>query len=266
VLPYSVFATRTVAATVRDKPDQYEKLMREAAELDPSCYYDLWDFALRRQREDQAAEFMDKACAADPDSVRVSNHAVWRVRYYLKKGQTATARTIADEAGEVYSSIALESKAVFFETTGKYNDAFEWFAKMEERYDQPGPLISFCLRYKQRTGDSRFEPELQRRVKKLFPKGMEKVSLKDFRAPPTDGVLIKEQNDLVQSAGLKAGDVIVAVYGVRVHTFEQYSFGRDLRDAPELDLIVWQGDAFREFKPSPPDHRFGADFGDYVPR
>ena len=88
----------------------------------------------------------------------------------------------------------------------------------------------------------------------------------DFHSPPTDGVLIEQQNDLLRSAGLKAGDVIVAVYGVRMHNFQQYVYGRDLKTTPELDLIVWHDGAYREFKASPPSHRFGVPFGDYVPK
>ena len=37
------------------------------------------------------------------------------------------------------------------------------------------------------------------------------------------------------------------------------------KDISELDLIVWHGGAYHEFKPSPPNHRFGLDFGDYKP-
>jgi len=50
-----------------------------------------------------------------------------------------------------------------------------------------------------------------------------------------------------------------------VHNFLQYSYGRGLKDTPELDLIVWQGDGYHEFTPAPPNHLFGADFGDFRP-
>jgi len=66
-------------------------------------------------------------------------------------------------------------------------------------------------------------------------------------------------------AGLKQGDVIVAIDGIRAHNFAQYSYVRDSKQSPELDLIVWQGSAYREIKASPPNHRFGVDFGDYKP-
>jgi hypothetical protein len=263
VLPYSLFAMRTVAWTVEDKPDQYEKLMVQAAKLDPSCYYDLARYFQNRHDDDQAAQDYDLACAADQDSVRVSNFATWRVRYYLKHGQTDKARQIADFAGEVYSAGGLQAEALFFEMTSNYDEAFNWYAKNEERYNNAVPLLNFCLWYQALTGDHRFAPEVQKRMGKLFPKGIEEVSLNDFHGPPTDGVLIRQENKLLTAAGLKKGDVIVAVYGIRVHNMVQYAYGRVQKTTPELILIVWQGSGYREFKPSPPNHLFGLDFGDY---
>jgi hypothetical protein len=184
----------------------------------------------------------------------------------LKKGQIEKARQIADEGGEVYSSVGLEAKATFFEMTTNYTDAFVWFAKLEERYDKPGPLIAFCGRYKNLTGDSRFEPEVKKRVKKMFPDGMEQVSLTDFQGPPADGVHIRQQNDLLTAAGLRAGDVIVALNGTRTHTFNQYMFVRELLTGPEMNLIVWNSKGYRAVKASPPDHKFNADFRDYRPQ
>jgi tetratricopeptide (TPR) repeat protein len=266
VLPYSINAMRTVANTVYSQPEQYQKLMLQAATLDPVCYYDLGSYEVSRHEEDLGAKYIDQACAADPDSVRVSNEAYWRVQYYLKKGQIEKARQIADEGGEVYSEVGLEAKASFLEKTTNYDDAFEWFAKIEERYNNSGPLIAFCERYKNLTGDTRFEPELTKRVKKLFPNGMEKVSLVDFHGPPTDGVSILQQNESLTAAGLRIGDVIVALNSTRTHTFNQYVFIRDALTGPELDLIVWQGSGYHEIKASPPNHKFGVDFGDYRPQ
>jgi tetratricopeptide (TPR) repeat protein len=266
VLPWSVSALRRVAGTVYDQPDQYEKFMLQAAELDPSAYYDLGDYYIRLNQDDKGAPYIDKACETDADVVRVSNHAEWRVRYHLKKGETDKAREIADAAGQVYSSSGLVAKAVFMEATSNYDGAFEWFSKNEERYGYSGPLIAFCQRYKTLTGDTRFDSELKKREKILFPKGMEKVSRSDFQAAPSDGVLIQGQSDLLSSAGMKQGDVIVAINGTRAHNFQQYTYLRDSLDSPELDLIVWQGGAYHEIRSSPPSHRFGADFGDYNPK
>ena len=265
LLPYSVFALRTVAGTVYDQPDQYEKFMLQAAALTPAYYYDLGNYALSHNQEAKAAEYTDKACDNDPDAVRVSYHAEWRIRYYLKKGQREKAREIADFAGEVYSAVGLTAKAVFLEAITNYDGAFEWYAKSEDRYNEPGPVMAFCSRYQVQTGDSRFASELQKRLKIYFPKGMEKVSISDFSAAPTDGTAINGQNDLVRSAGLRRGDVIVAVGGIRTHSYAQYTYIRDLQPSPELALIVWQGNSYHEIKASPPNHLFGVSLGDYKP-
>ena len=37
------------------------------------------------------------------------------------------------------------------------------------------------------------------------------------------------------------------------------------KNTPELDLIVWQGDAYREVTASPPKHLFGARIENYSP-
>jgi len=263
MLPYSATARQNVAGVANDQPDQYEKLMLQAAELNPARYYSLGDYFLDHTNEDKAAFYIDKACASDPDSVRVSNYAVWRVKYYLKRGQTDKAREIADSASDVYSSCGLESEAVFQESSSNYDGAFEWYAKIEERYDDSGPLLAFCRRYQTETGDTRFEAEMQKRLGKLFTNGIENVSLTNFQGLPADGVSIQAENDLLKSARLRAGSVIVAVYGVRVHNFQQYNYARELKSTPELDLIVWQGRRYYEFKPNIPGHHFGVSFGDY---
>ncbi len=96
--------------------------------------------------------------------------------------------------------------------------------------------------------------------------GIEKVTLNNFQKPPIDGAAIWEENDLIREAGLKRGDIIVAVYGIRVHNFEQYTYGRETSKSPQLDLIVWQGKAYHEVQASPPEHRFGGKFGTYPAR
>lgn len=267
-LPYSPVALRAVAESAYDRPATYEDLMTQAAQIDPRYYYNLGDYVLRMNKtvqEDKAAQYYQAGYDADPDRVGASSHAEWLVRYWLKRNRKAKASAIAQEGGEVYSGAGLEAQAVYFELTSDYERAFEWFAKYEERYGDSTPLVNFCIRYKTQTGNSRFDAELKKRSAKLFPKGIEKVSLADFKNPPTDGVGFGSESGLMQEAGLKTTDVIVAVYGIRVHNMAQYSYGRALKDTPEMDLIVWQGDGYHEIKASPPGHLFGVNLIDYSP-
>jgi tetratricopeptide (TPR) repeat protein len=265
VLSYDYFAMEKVADTVEDQPVKYEQLMFKAAELNPSDYFKLADY-FEPRNDDKAAGYIEKGNSQDPDSVRASDYASWLIKYYLKKGRTEAARREADFAGEVYSSMGLQAKAEFLEATGDEAGAFQWYSNIEERYDESGPVVAFCIRYKNRTGDTRYDGELNKRMAKLFPQGIEKVSIGDFKAPPTDGVLINEATDLAGAAGLKVGDVIVAINGIRMHNFNQYSCGREFDATPEMNLIVWQGNRYNQIKASPPDHHFGGDFGDYKAR
>jgi tetratricopeptide (TPR) repeat protein len=260
---YSIQAMTWLAWSVKDKPIDYEILMVRAAEVNPSEYFTLAGYFAERKEDDKAAKYFEKGNAADPDAVLVASHASWLVKYYLKKGRIEDARKAADFAGEVYSFSGLQAKAEFLEATKDYAGAFQWYANIEERYEDSGPVVAFCLRYKSNTGDTRFDAEVKERADKVFPNGVEKVGLGDFSGAPADGVLFKEESDLLRASGLKQGDVIVAAYGVRVHNVAQYNYERDNSDNPELDLIVWQGDGYHEIKASPPNHRFGVDIGNY---
>ncbi len=187
VLEYSAHALSRVAAVTEAQPDRFEKLMAKAAALDPDYYYNLSTYFIERTNETKTADYLEKAIALGPDSVTAANQAGWLIQYYLRQGQKEKARQLADMAGEVYSARGLAAKAEFFEAVGNYDEAFTWFAKIEERYNYPDDLLTFCQRYKQKTGDTRFDNEAQKRLGKLFPVGIEKVTLNDFQKPPTDG-------------------------------------------------------------------------------
>jgi tetratricopeptide (TPR) repeat protein len=263
MLPYWPGALRAVANSVGGQPEKYEPLMKRAGELDPLNYYYLANYMRNRNLEDKAAEYDQKAFDNDPDRVRSANSVEWLVRYYLRHNRKPKAAEVAADAGSSYSFRGLQTQAIYFEETSNYDSALAWFATIDERYNDAYPVVNFCLRYKTKTGNTRFDSEVTKRLNKLFPKGMAKVSLADFKAPPVDGVSFQEQNALMESVGLKKGDVIVAVYGVPIHNVTQYTYGRSLKETPALDLIVWQGDAYREITASPPKHLFGVNIDNY---
>ena len=265
ILPFSVYAMRKVANTVTNQPDLYEILLSKSATLNPSDYFTLADYFLDRKQNEKATQYYEKGAKMDPDPLSIAAHANWLIHYYLRNGRTQEARRLADFAGDVYSEKGLEAKADYLEATDDPDGAFEWFSKIEERYNDSSPMVAFCLRYKAKTGDNRFDYQLQSHIGKLFPQGMEKVKLDDFHSPPTDGVVFTDESDLLRAAGLSKGDIIVAVYGIRVHDSPQYNYGRKLSSTPELDLIVWQqrDHAYHEIKCNPPNHLFGVRIDNY---
>lgn len=270
ILDYSVPAMDIVAqAAGTNDPDKFLYFMGKAAQIDPSRYLDIADYYRKIHNYDLAATNYELGLSLNPDAVENASRCGWLMRYYLQKMRTADAHRVADFAGDVYSSAGLQTKAEFFEATGDYDNAFGWYVKNEERYDDSLPLINFCLRFKDKTGSTNYDAQLQERVGKIFPKGMEPVTLKDFgfpSTPPRNGVFFKGENKLLTDAGMKWGTVVVAINGTRIHNFVQYRYVRDSGNFTNLDLIVWQGGRYREFTPNPPNHLFGVEMGDYPPK
>jgi hypothetical protein len=185
--------------------------------------------------------------------------------YYLKKGDTNHAKEIAEFCGEVYSSRGLSTLAEFYEVTSNYPKAFQTYVAKEERYNEWGDVIHFVTRYRKATHDTSYDGEITKRMKKIFPRGIENVTLKTFNGPPADGVLINDNNELLKDAGLGKGDVIVATYGMRMHNMNQYVYARNQKTDP-LDLIVWKSNHYESIQADPPEHLFNADFRDYSAR
>jgi len=265
----AAYDTRTMtwlAEAQKDKPDQYEFFMARAAAVNPSYYFSLANYFVKRGEDDKAAGYHEKGNKLVLDSVEISNNSLWLLHYYLKKGRLEDARKLADFGADVYSSDGLQAKAEYLEAIKDYAGAHEWFAKNEERYNDSGPLVAFCLRYEAATGDKRYSRDIRRQSSVIFPKGTESVTLASFSGQPQDGVSFLEENQVLRLAGMKAGDVIVAVDGIRVHNQAQYEFQRDQNTNPEMTLIVWQGNAYHEYKASPPGHRFGVEISTYQPK
>jgi tetratricopeptide (TPR) repeat protein len=267
ILPYNSFAMEKVAATVRDQPARCEHLLAQAAEFNPAFHFALADYYAGHNADDQAAACIEKGTRLDPDPVQAAARASWLIKYYLKKGQLDAARREADLAGNGFSNrFGLQAKAEFLEATGNYPAADQWFGKILERYHDPEPVIAFCLRYKNQTGDARYDGELHQRVGGLFPRGIETVRLADLKTPPRDGALIQAENSSPFTASLHPGDVIVAVMGLRVHNVAQYTCARESTTNSLLDMIVWQGRGYHEIKSNPPGHRLGVELDDYMAR
>ncbi len=265
VLPFNCHAMVFVAEKETANPARYEQLMLGAASLDPAYYLTLGRYFDARQDTEKAAVYYEDA-AQLADAVSGASCSAWLVRYYLQKGDNARAKAVADNGAEVYSYAGLQAKADYLEATGDYDGALEWYQKLAGRYDDAiEPLLGYYIRYKNRTGDGKFDAQLNAGIGGVFPAGLENAALGNFSGPPSDGVRIASDSDALEWAGMHVGDIIVAVSGVRVHNFKQYAFARDFSPDETLDLIEWNG-AYREIKVSVPGHKFEADFRDYTPQ
>ncbi|MDB6029013.1 MAG: hypothetical protein JWM68_5236 [Verrucomicrobiales bacterium] len=260
MMEFSIMAVAEGAKYLEEKPQEFEKVMGTAAEAWPTYYFHLADYFNRRKNEEKAAEYYKKGYELVTDRVLASYYADWLINYYLKNKQLDKAREVADEAGEVYSATGLEAKASFLEKIGEYNEAYTWFKNIKERYNDGGPLFRFCTRNKDKLSKEIVEKEVVQAMKLLFPKGKEQVTVASFKGAPKDGVDVLSENELVVKAGLKSGDIIVALDGIRVRNFPQYEYVRGQLPSPTMVFIVWNGSEYKETTTDLPGHRFNADF------
>jgi tetratricopeptide (TPR) repeat protein len=263
VLDYSMHQNYVLAQMVTNDPPRYEKVMLKYSSMESSGYLLLGRYFAYRNQDEKAAGYYEKGIELSTDEVSVAGRCGWLVHYYFHKGEVKKAEALANRAAETYSYDGLKTKAELLEVQEKDLEAYDYYWKMEERYNDGWPLAAFCIRYKTKTGDPRFDKEVQKRLKLLFPRGLEKVTPKSFKGIPDEGVMVYTENELVLQAGLKKGDIIVGLDGLKVYAMMQYQYLREKTTNAPLDLIVWNGREYVEIKANPPNRRFKANFDDY---
>jgi tetratricopeptide (TPR) repeat protein len=263
VLEYMPTADAALAIASSNNPVEFEQWMRKAADLAPGHFFALGHYFSSRD-EAKAANYFETAIKRDSDAIRVADDAGWLVQYYYRHGHTDKAMKLADQAAEVYSSVGLRTKANLLEQLKRYDEARDYYAKIEERYQQAGPLVGFCVRYGSATGDTnKYAGFLQEKASVLFPRGVERVQLSKFRGPPAQGVMFAQNSELLRQAGLKKGDIVVALNGRRVYYTTQYTYLRAYLAESPMRLIVWQGEQYIEIVANPPNGLFGVSLEDY---
>jgi len=263
VLPYSAYALQILAGTIADNTAECEKTLRAAASINPLCYLTLGDYAVRRGDMDSAVAYYDQGCNAHLDSARSARYAVIRVEYHFKHGDPGGAVRVIDQT-PASSEPGLLARARYFELNTNWDKAFTFYREVESSYSNSTPLINFCTTYQFRTGDSRFDEELRRRLTLLFPEGLRNDSLESLETPPTDGVLVKQENKTTLSFGIREGDIIVGVDGFRVQNFPQYAYCLHSTNRVDMDLTIWHQSKYIKIRASPPNHRFGVEMANYL--
>lgn len=257
VLDFDPDTDLKIAEASKDNPAMYLEWMGRAAELKPSNYYRIGKYLAGLHRDEEAATAFANGFSRDRDPVRVSNEAGWLVNYFETHGEPENATALANRAAEAYSEAGLETKAKLLEQRKDYDGALELHRAITERYGNSGSLLAFLGRAAKASPDPKFQTLLDQTLQKSVPSGLEKVELAQFSGAPADGVVFATENEETQKAGLRPGDVIVAVQGYRVHEFRSYTALRELEPTAPVRLILWRSGAYLELSATPPNHRFG---------
>jgi tetratricopeptide (TPR) repeat protein len=242
---YDLAVMKRLAWTRRADVATYRRLFEKVTAIAPVEYLTLGDYLLDFELDDEAAAAFEKAIAKASDRITVSNSVQWLVGYYCDHGRVDRAREVAQMAADVYSARGLQSMGYFSERMGRYADAESWYQKIVERYGEGGgrtALDDFYIRYARRVGSDRFSGQAAAALAKVFPAGLERVSVGDLSSPPLPRQSVNVQYDSQggRGIGLIKDDLVVAVNGYRVHDSRQYHLVLTFDDRPELTMIVWR--------------------------
>lgn len=260
VAGYDTWSMQVVANAWKADPDRYEAAFLPICRFSPDLYIQLGDYLVEQHRPEAAARAYQNAVDHAPDRIYVSNSVRWLVDYYYEQNRRKEAFAVAEMAAEVYSHQGLETMAILLERDGQLSQAETYFRKIGERYDNWGSAVLFYGRH--RNGNAEFGSAFDRLIVKIFPVGQEAVDLATMSAAPTEGIVLRGTNRVISEAGLKQGDVIVAINGVRVQNKKQYFYLMDGAKSPEVQLGVWSAQKYRSFAVNLPERRLGVTIAD----
>ena len=263
MVDFTPWVCRSIATLNEANPVLYEKWHLKAATLDPVSYRIMAEYYIKHGRDDDAAKAYLQWMANETDEVAIANNSSWLIEYFEKKGQTEDATKLADRAAEANSDWGLQAKAELLEKRGDDAGAFDYYLKIHERYEDPGVVIGFILRFKKRRSDPRYDSLLEQLTNQYIPSGLKTFQPNDPPTPPEVGVFVHSQNDGVTGAGLKKGDIIVAERGYKVYDWVSFKLIRDLDPEAPYEIKVWRDSRYVDLKPLPADYRFGIDLLDY---
>lgn len=260
---YDVHVMLSIANTIK-KTDKhiYAEFLEKIAKYNPNEYFMLGDTYVELKDKDKAVKAYENGVLFARDGVIVSNNCDWLVNYYYDNNMKSRALKLAQDAAEVYSKEGLTTLAKLYERMGQLRDAEEYYQKIQERYQDVAGLYSFY--HKHENTDPRCKIEAQKLITKIFPHGIEKMSVPTTTKAPLDGVELTTQSQSMTKCGMKVGNIVVGINNLAVHSTLQYFYARDLNPKNvDFEFIVWTGTNYKAIKVTLPDHKLGCDIKDY---
>jgi len=206
----------------------------------PARYYPLGQI-LWGMNEDTGFNYIQRGIDKNADPATGAFLSQSLIYYYLRKNLIDKAEQVATWAAKVPGEAGPRAQIRFLRAVGRVEEAIESCRAFENRFNDSRAFTAACIHYRYLTHDHRHDAAMEKRLRDLFPLGIEKVSPTDFTRRPLEGVVVVTENELTQEAGLKRGEVVVAVSGVRVHDWYQYDYARYLDEKPQTTLLVWDG-------------------------
>jgi tetratricopeptide (TPR) repeat protein len=214
---------------------------------------------------DEAAEAYQKGFDGSRDRVFAANEADWLVEYYYERGQIEKAEAVAREAADTGAGAGLLVLARLTERLGRLDEAEELYRDNFEHYDSPRSLAGFYYRQARVAGNAEYETRFRDALALALPSGLEQLDRDSLPPQPTDGVVIRKENDNTKRFGIKWGHVIVGFDGFRVRDLRSYHTIRLLSHSPQMKLVIWRGNSYDDVEVELWDRWFNVAMEDLAP-
>lgn len=241
---YQLWAMRRLLAALEKDPPRHRQMLEQMCERSADSCIPL---GADLEATDPAAAERAYARAVEQalDRVYVAASVDWLIARYHDTGRPELAMATARMAAATYSHRGLTTMAQYLERLQRFDEAAEYYARIAERYQEPLAVDAFFAKNKDRLDPQRYGARIAEAMGRLFPGGVQKVTLADFTGEP-DGAPLAAQTEQVQAWGLQRGHVVVALDGYRLRNHNQYGAIKGWSADPKMRLIVFDGQRYRE--------------------
>jgi len=234
IAAYNLDAARRIANAQKDDPAAYMAAMQKVTELGPEHLADVAVYSVVHGNLDAARSAYERWFTVGRDEVAIANSSGWMVRDYFTRHETAKATALAERAARVYSYGGLAVRAELYDWMGDVPSAERYYRMASERYDFPADLAGFYMRH------GRKGVEVDQVMWKVFPGGPARIVLPTLTEAPRDGVSVEKSGLLGERNGIRSGDIIVGIDGIRVQNMWQYYAARMASADATVRFIVWR--------------------------
>jgi len=260
LLEYDLHAGNLLLTYLKGAPGEVEPVAKAMCQIDSDACDWLLEVLLRDGRDEEAAAAGDSYARSARDTVDLSHHTDWVVKYLWDTNRQERAAEIAAQVGATGSASGMETLGYLLERVEKWDRAEEIYSRLKERYEDPTSLTAYCLRRAAATHDDSWIARAKQVGAKAFPSGFEPGDPAWLPAPPKDGVAVISCEHRCTRLGLKLGDIITAVDGRRVRTVWQYRILSRASFDPHMRLVVWRGGKSVALELTVPQRWFAVDF------
>jgi len=234
IADYNLDAAKRIADAQKDDPAAYMAAMQKVTDLGPEHLADVAVYSVVHGDLDAARRAYERWFAVGRDEVAIANSSGWMVRDYFERHETAKATALAERAARVYSYRGLAVRADLYDWMGDARSAERYYRMANDRYAFPADLAGFYMRH------GRKGIEVDQVMWKVFPGGPVRIALPTLTTAPRDGVSVEKSGLLGERNGIRVGDIIVGIDGIRVQNMWQYYAARMASAEPTVRFVVWR--------------------------